>query len=418
MSKTKKENKTSSANDPENKVDITATDGGDVTQDNFRFQHMCTALIAFDMYRNETEYEELFCELYEDVTAVKSNGHYVAIQIKHRENRYGPFTITNQTIQKVIQKFLKLDQDYPNKFDKFVIMSNAEILSYGRNSIQFLIDFCKKQKQDDAVESKLLDLLNKISDKWKISIPKLKTIFEKIECVTVPDHQYLMNHIVTNNVRLIQECERKNILELQNIVKILTDLIGQKSRTVSESLKIYFAFQDNSEIKHEFEEINGKRLTKNHVKNIISESETTLYLKSENKNKPKIGSLDLIDLKMNLGGINEEEIKATRMLTHNVIEYFLEQHHKDDELNLNEDLEHLQNLIKNESAKAETSARLKPGNFGCRKLNILNKKIDELDAKRNNIVKRYEPEIVKGVLGLLVTQCEVAFSNKPKGGFT
>ena len=75
-------------------------DGGAPTQANYQFQYSCGAIIAINMYTGRFEFTELFCEIYEDILAIKPNNHVVGIQIKYRDSKQGPFTLTNKDILK------------------------------------------------------------------------------------------------------------------------------------------------------------------------------------------------------------------------------------------------------------------------------------------------------------------------------
>ena len=145
-------------------INPTATDAGEDTQSNYRFQNLCTSLIALNMYRGETEYVEIFCELYEDIVTVKKNNHFVGIQIKHKDKKYGVHSIIGEPILKSIKRFVEHEKNYPKKFDKFIIISNVEI-SIGQNKlINELSTYCqnrRKQKKTE-MESILFKIRNKI----------------------------------------------------------------------------------------------------------------------------------------------------------------------------------------------------------------------------------------------------------------
>lgn len=417
VTNTRKKNNISE-NDDQREIDISATDGGDETQENYRFQNLCTSLIALDMFRGVTEYEELFCEIYEDVVAVKKNNHFVGIQIKYRDKRYGPFPITDSIIHKTLNHFNELDSKFPKKFDKFIIISNSSILSVRKNSIDFLLEYCKKNQITKIKEDELKELITKLSQNLKITDEKLINLLKRVEVITVPDRDLMVDFVATKHTQPLEMCKTKNIYELRKIVHSLTDLIANKSRIVDDALTQFFEFCEKTEIKKNHQKINFKRVTKKHVKEIIEKAETIIFLGPEKISPTKIGSYDLINVKMGLGGINESEIQNIRNLTHSAESYFLEKHYENDiNQNSKRELTHLETLLSNQAATAETSARLRGKDFGARKLDSINKKIEEIHDKRSKDVFDISPEILKGVVGLLITQCKVAFSDIPKGGF-
>ena len=58
-------------------IDISASDGGSSVGSYFRFQDMCISLVSLKMFSGQTQYDELFCELYEDAIAITKKKKFV-----------------------------------------------------------------------------------------------------------------------------------------------------------------------------------------------------------------------------------------------------------------------------------------------------------------------------------------------------
>jgi len=401
-------------------IDPNATDAGEDTQSNYRFQNLCTSLIALDMYRGKTEYVEIFCELYEDVITVKKNNHFVGIQIKHKDKKYGVLSITSEPILKSVKRFIEHEKNYPKKFDKFIIISNVEI-SIGQNKlINELSIYCQNRHKQKKTEME--SILSKICSKIKFNENDIADVLSKTESEKVPDREYLVDDIANNCAYHIPECKNKNTHQLKELVNTIANIVYQKSTTIDDSLKEYFAFRENSQLKRNYAKINHKRITKEEVKTIISKSEKIVLLDSDVDWPKEVGSFNLIDTKLALGGIHTSAISSMKNLTVNAFNHFFKRQHEEElegeDMESGEEiLKHVVGILDEQSAQAETSARLEGIPFGLKKLEILDKKLDDLSKDRSKDVHYLSPEILKGIVGLRVTECKVNFSDEPVEGF-
>ncbi len=213
-------------------INPNATDAGEDTQSNYRFQNLCTSLIALNMYRGKTEYVEIFCELYEDIVTVKKNNHFVGIQIKHKDKKYGVHSIIGEPILKSIKRFVEHEKNYPKKFDKFIIISNVEI-SIGQNKlINELSTYCQNRRKQKKPEME--DILSKICNKIKFNENDIADVLSKTESEKVPDREYLVDDIANNCAYHIPECKNKNTHQLKELVNTIANIVSQKSTTIAD----------------------------------------------------------------------------------------------------------------------------------------------------------------------------------------
>ncbi len=239
-------------------IDHDATDAGEETQSNYRFQNLCTSLIALEMYRGQTEYVEIFCELYEDAVALKKNNRFVGIQIKHKDKKYGVLLITSDPILKSIKRFIEHEKNYPEKFDKFIIISNVDI-SIGKNKLlNELSVYCQNRNKQKKPEME--SILSNISKKIEFNENDIAKVLSKTESEKVPDREYLVDDIANNCAFHIPKCKNKNTYQLKELVNTIANIIYRKSTTIEDSLKEYFSFRENSQLKRNYAKINHKRI--------------------------------------------------------------------------------------------------------------------------------------------------------------
>lgn len=397
-------------------VDISESDGGDESNSNFRFQYVCTTLIALKMSINNTNFKEIYCELYEDILGVKEDSKFVGIQIKHRQKSLGPFTMGDATFKKTIKHFLKLEKKYPGKFEKFVIMSNAETLSFERKTLKFLIQQCTNNPATLS-PLKLDSTVNKLAKTCDISKEELIQLLSKVETFVVTDRISLESEIISTSLHSIPRFKHASMSHLKGILNTFISLVELKSKSITDSLDQYTSFLENNVGKVYDDNAIAKRITKQDVAEILERGNTMVFLKPVKSEKLTSGNYKLIRKKLILGGIGESEITSMNNLAHTTETFVIENYYKNEDKDEVEKIDHVQTMLLNISAESETSAKSLDKKYGNKKLELIEIRLHETADKHPEQVFYTPYEILKGIVGLLMTKCRIDFSPMPKGGW-
>jgi len=139
-------------------------DHGADTQFRYRYQATCAAIYSLLLLRDPQEYDTLYCELLEDILLRRPDGEYVGIQVKTRKEGLGPFKATEEDIIHSLRKFVKLDLEYPNRFCKYMIVTNCGFWNEKQDggNLEYLLDLCKNQPEDPAIHEKLSRLISQL----------------------------------------------------------------------------------------------------------------------------------------------------------------------------------------------------------------------------------------------------------------
>ncbi len=389
-------------------------DGGAPTQSNYQFQYACGTIIAINMYSGKFNFSELFCEIFEDILAMKPNGHVQGIQIKYRGSHRGPFSILDDEIVKSIDRFVYLDEEFPKECDGFVFMSNMPIVfSKSKTPLEELVKECKKSSISEDVKK----IIQNLEKKSKYDYKTLVNILKKIEFQRVPDKDHIRDTIVNKHLSEVKECKLLHNSKLKIITESLISMIGTKSTEIKDSLQLYSAFLEKSDKENQI--VNTKRVLRSDVLQIIESEKPVVYLDDKMPEKIEVGSYYLIDLKMNLGKINSSEIFNMKTLTRSAESRFLEDYYEKEEAEkLQKDLDDIQKKISTIQAECETKSRTKDDFDGPKKLELieerLHKEFDQTPEKFHYVSYDH----LKGILGIMMTRCEVPFSEMPVGGWT
>ena len=98
--------------------------GGD-TQRRYRYQAAYAALVSLDLLNVESEFEEIFCEHYEDILVKRKDNTFIGIQVKTREVGRGSFTFNDPEVINSIGRFIKCEQNFPKFFKSYVLAASC-----------------------------------------------------------------------------------------------------------------------------------------------------------------------------------------------------------------------------------------------------------------------------------------------------
>ena len=398
------------------KVDLSASDGGDESYSNFRFQYVCTTLIALKMSINNIKFKEIYCELYEDVLGVKENSKFVGIQIKHRQKSLGPFTLGDSTFKKTIKHFLKLEKKYPNMFEKFIIMSNAEVISTDKKPLDYLTKQCSKNPSS-LNPSNLDSTVGKFAKICGVEKKELIQLLSKVETFVVTDRIALESEVISTTLSSIPLFKHASISHLRGILNVFISLVESKSRSVKDSLDQYVSFlNDKFEYAHDEKAI-AKRITKQDVAKILERGNTVVFLKPLKSEKLTNGNYSLIRKKLIFGSVGESEISTMNNLAHSTETFVIENYYKNQDKDEIKKIDHIQAKLLDVAAEAETSAKSFATKYGNKKLELIETKLHNITDSHPEQVFYTPYEILKGIVALLMTKCKVDFSPTPKGGW-
>lgn len=387
---------------------------GAKTHANYQFQYGCAAIIAINMYNKNFKIKEMFCEVVEDVLGIMDNNHVVGIQIKHRESKYGAFPITNPAVIQTIKKFDALDKQFSKKCDKFIFMSNMQIVFDGKKPLEELSIECKNNPK--KLSSKFIKIIDILQKKTGISSEQIIQILSKMEYVIVPDRDHIVDTIVNKHLSTVSECKMLHPTKLSDIAQSLIEMIEKKSTYIQNSLILYSAFLEKVDKENQI--VNTKRIISDDIREVIKKGATYVYLDSKQSSEITIGSYGLIDTKMNLGRINHSEIENMKNLAKSSQSFILEKYHEEESEEILREYQDVQTRLLTIQAECETEARNHNNvSFGSKKLELVEKRLHSEVENEPEKFHNFQYEHLKGILGILMTKCRVPFSDKPRGGW-
>lgn len=390
-------------------VKIPAT--GDDVQRRYRYQFNYTILLAIQMYQKSIPYERLFCELAEDVLAVLPSKKFIGIQIKTTEQKGILFKISDDAVVNSLKHFIDLDKKFPDDFERFIFVTNTDFKK--ENDLQDLLNsICGK---DPKLTKDQEDVIKKLMEKCKVDKPKVFSVLRKTIFQRGPSIDDIESKIIHEHLSKIPHCSSLTVPQHEFILKQLMQSVFEKSsKTIRNSIAQYVGFVKDGKKKQLQQELESKQIISDQIEQ-ITKSVNTAYLKSTNPASftLKEGSVELMKKKMLAGKIHEMEIDSMKDLSYSAQIHFIEEYNKRNGQSeeVNKQMDQLQTILTNEAAEAKTETKKDDVAYGAEMLRTIEKRLKNIVKNRSEDVFSVKYEILKGVIGILTSDCKIWFSN-------
>ncbi|WP_413302780.1 dsDNA nuclease domain-containing protein [Bacillus sp. 1P10SD] len=403
---------------------LSSTDPGDEVQRRFRYQHTYTALIAIQMTSGKIAYKELLCEHHEDILGVRNDGKFEGIQIKTKQISDGPFELEEESVTKSLLRFIKLNNDFPDSFKKFIFVSNCPTRNDGTGkSLNNLINQAKTKKTQDPFKPGTLEKFFKwLCEKSKSNEHDVISVLSMIEIQQGPSIEDIESKILTDHLGKMDECLQTPLPKLKLILdSIVSHIYFSSSKRVENPLQDYIAFVDGNEQLLDKVYINTKRISIKSINKLITEPLTKNLFLSSRKGPPikiDLSTSDLMFFKMQCGLIEDDSIEIMDDLRASSETYILKNYYKTKNPNETlEQLDQIRTIVKNQAIESKSRSKLKGSPYGVIMLHDIEDRLEKIVENRHHDVYQTPYEILKGLVGILTNECKVAFSEEPTGGW-
>lgn len=399
---------------PDNVIDI--KDPGDEVLKRFRYQITYAGILCLLMVDNE-DYEELFCEHHEDILIKYTDQTFTGIQVKTKALNLPSFNIEDESIIKSIKRFVLLEKDFPEKFRHFSIVSNHGFDQSKPNlCINTLIENIKKGIDILKPRSKTLTLIRKLcletgSDQDFV----LKTIAKirlKSYCSLEDIHMKLVNDL--KNCKLLKGSTESKLNQLADL--IIINCFNKSSLLVSDDNSVLNYMTGNADLEDIIKQcIKDKCINRSEFISWLESEKTvpvTLLLKDRIQEEGSTDGHRKLEIKMDAGGIDAENIGSVKDFKFAFEQHFLGWIYKDQD---EADSKYAQvmavtkNLCKEIYDEKEIAANKSNGQD---MLVAVRKEIKDRKKNEPTIFLDCSYEHIIGAVGVLTESCKVWWTPK------
>ncbi len=416
---------TSHTSSPENTV--SETDKGDDVQRRFRYQAFFASLILLELLKEDTEFDEVFCEHHEDTLVKKRDGTFIGIQVKTRLSGREPFKADEEQILNSLYRFVEQELQFPGLFVKFIIATNytfwAEEKENSRN-LRYLISLAKEAciNKTSRLNRGLTNCINHISER-----------LEKNGRMGIDRHlilDVLQRVELEENLPKFDDLESRLAFQISNIYDTgeagLDDLLFAAKGLINRAFEasslqhvsarsMYFSLFSNPKKMMTDAIIDGKRLRVVDVEQVLKEriaSHGSLATRNVIPVEDLPTGIRKMELKMAAGKVSAVNILGAKDQKYSSERLLLEWIHKYGSSNTTKRFDRLKLIIGNECREIYDQKYSKENPFGHDMLIEVRKQLRTRITSDPELFFGCKYEHLLGIVGILTEMCEVWWSEE------
>jgi hypothetical protein len=394
---------------------LSSVDKGDETLHRYRYQAACAALFSLDLLDINSEFEELFCEQYEDILILLKGGTFAGIQVKTREPKLGPFSFGDTEVQDSFKRFVELEAQFPEKFSRYVICSNCDFWAKRKDSTNPV--YCLDEIRENThinMDFVIIEKIGKIADATKTDHEFVLKVLKKVRLQRTMD-LYGFEEKLTKNVSVVVGKE-KTYETIYGVALALINTMLRKSSLPQDSSKNGFLeFLQNPRTLKVESTIEDKRVTKKEIETLVANTLTSTTLRMAKPmgllNLPK--GMKKLELKMANGGLSALDIDNEKDLKYSAEMLLTNWFHRKGPEETESRYENLCVIVRNECIEAMDLLKSSAPAFGTEMLNEVRRRLREKHS--NNVASIYPDcayEHLLGIAGILTEECKVWWSEE------
>jgi hypothetical protein len=151
------------------------------------------------------------------------------------------------------------------------------------------------------------------------------------------------------------------------------------------------------------------------IDQVLKEYEDSVFLKpdSDKWNFTEEGSIPKMIEKMTTGNIEDDEINIIASFFRDAQNYMISESHKYlDKHFFIQKIEQVRKIILNVAIESKPDPKLFEKDYGVEKLRLIERKLEDLTIHRREHIHKFPYEILKGMVGILTSDCSISFTNK------
>lgn len=394
-------------------------DKGDETQRRYRYQAAYAAVLSLNLLNDESEFEEIFLEHHEDILVKMKDTTFVGIQVKTREVKLGPFKFGENEIMDSLKHFVTTEKQFPGKFRKYVICSNCGFWQKEKDAtnLVYCLNVLKQNAGNESVSDIALSKkIAKLSSETACESNFVLSVLRKVETQDWTD----MDRYEATLAKAIAN-ETGNTDQSFDVLNkaadsLINTMLRQSSLPHDSPKTAYFALLENPSAEQIGSIIQEKRITKEIVQRIITNSlQTKMAMQTlktvEVSDLPK--GMQIMELKMAKGGISAQNIDNAKDLKYSAETLLATWMHKYGSEEEEKRYQYLSVIVRNECQEAHDLAEQGSSTFGTRMLiearkRLRSRHLEEIRHQCNDCA--YEHLV--GIASILTEECKIWWSKE------
>ncbi len=395
---------------------VASGDPGDDTARRYRYQFTYAGILCCSLLDDTLDVIEVFCEHHEDVLVKHSDGLFTGCQVKTRAPEGEPWKANDEAIVAACARFVALDNEFPDKFRAFVIVTNHMFYSNAKTAtcLPFLLELSRACDSISTADRKLKTFLRKISRKAGCSEDVAFTAVRKMRL----DHAApKLDDITTKLVNeLTLSWPRARDCSWEAVQRAAHQLIAAcheaSSLVHADALPSYLVVSADPVATEMQRRIDGKRIDRTRLESILDAAQLGSELLEGPPDAiplPSAGTPSLLRQKLDAGGFSATSVDSAINLRSKAEFLGLrgtKQHGKNEGLRR---YDHLRSIVLHNCADAFEGCQRHDGGFGREMLTDLRARLSVRRGTGDNLFG-WRDEHLEGLAYVLTGECQVRWS--------
>lgn len=393
-----------------------ASDPGDATGRNFRYQHAYGVMLLVAAKRGERPYVAIWCEQHEDFLAQRDDGLFDGYQVKTSRPELGAWRMNDPELVKSIGRFCDLIAAYGPRIGTLHFVSNTEFDEVtpdsrdarrrGRSPRLFL-EHVRACTAPTELSPPFSDAFDDLQASCGCTANELLAVLQRVDLVLGPSRSDFDASLAHEHLGGLHECRGLNAAQLDGFRDELVAIVHRASSLqVTDAIRHLRPLIDASDPDPA---LAAKRVAVKVVAYCAAPPEPTFLFPGE----PELVLGDarpehILDRKLAAGGLTEEA-------------GYLRARERAAEYSLLEDVERrpedypgllrqIEQIVLGETAEAHLRARQQPAPYGPAMLIDVQDRLRRVADDRPATVGHHRYDCLIGMVGLLTSDCRVWWS--------
>lgn len=389
-------------------------DHGDDVQRRFRYQHGYGVMLLVAATSGRLPYASLWCEHHEDYLASRAGGLFDAYQVKTRETRLGPWSLSDRAFARALCRFVTLDARFPGRIAAFKFVSNNDYLTAtGATRVNSPVYLLRAVRDSTVTDTLCATMMDSLATQCTCSAAQLRSVLLRTELILGPSMDTIDTVIAHEHLPLLDSCARMTPDQLNNVRDELLEAVHRASAlTTSDPARHWYCIT-RSDQRDPY--LVSKQLTIEQARDIISRA-LTVPFRYTPSGTPDIlkrpEDLSLLEKKLLIGGIGTHADimkRRARSAERHLLEITAADPDQAELL-----LAQVTGIVQGACSDAYAIACLDAEPFGPQMLRDVVQRLRLVADSTPALVSHQGPDCLMGVAALLTDECKVWWSQPPR----
>ena len=390
------------------------TDRGAETASRYRFQYTWAAITCCALFDETRDIEEVYCEHHEDILIKHTDGRFSGHQVKSRAANQPPWKANDSQIRIALQKFVRLDHEFPQVFRSFCFLTNHPLyVADTSTSLGNILKCVAQAEASHQLPNPIKRWVGRLArDAGTSEVAAFQTLKKTTADSSLPKLSDAMMRLMNTLADCWAPASECSVSEVHKAARGLVDECARASALDDRQLlRGYLPAFPHPESDRQAR-IDAKRMTRERIERALQAgliSTAPLTGPPELYPEPGQGRTDLLRAKLGEGGLSIVAFNSAADLRAKADYLAIATMKKLGRIRGLQRYDHMRSLVLSDASHAYEDTRNASSSFGAQMRANLRRRFRARRASNDQLYD-YSDEHMEGIAYSLTAQCKVLWS--------